>query len=157
MDLEQGLPTPDSVADSVFSFVELPTGDRSTDPPSSGSSPSSSSTQATMSTAVATVTAPKLGGTVDKNAVWIGGPPKAAFDGPYLKRYATPLYFRGLDSGSKIKSYAKRIEGLETKFKHDDPDFGLLAFADVSLRHMQRTRMDTVFYMTGTDAKGDGA
>jgi hypothetical protein len=145
MDLEQGLPTPNSVADSVFSFIELPTcdppmtppssdsGDHPTAPPSSGSSSSSSSTQATMSTAVATVTAPKLGGTVDKNVVWIGGPPKAAFDGPYLKRYATPLCFRGLDSGSKIKSYAKHIEGLETKFKCDDPDFGLLALADVSL------------------------
>ena len=102
-------------------------------------------------------TKPKLGGTVDGTIMWIGGPPNEAYDGPYCTKHPTPMCFRGMDALTEAKWFGKRISGSETKFKRDDPDFPLVAFADHALHHMQLMGMDTVFYMTGAKADGTGA
>ena len=110
----------------------------------------------TTTTTTTTMSAPKLGGVFKDEVVWIGGPPKENFDGPYLTGPPTPLCLRNMEASSEIKGFAKRTEGYELKFKRDDPDFGLIAFADVALHHMQMSGMDTVFYMTGVDTQGEG-
>ena len=61
-----------------------------------------------------------------------------------------------MDAVSEMKSYSKRTEGCAIKFKRDDPDFSLLAFAAESLLHMENCGMDTVFYMNGVLADGTG-
>ena len=127
-----------------------------TPPASPGSSPASSSATGTQSTGAHAPNIPKLGGSIG-TAVWIGGPPNVAFDGPALTGPATPLCFRNLDTSSEIKGFIKRTEGLSTKFKRSDPDFTLTAFADEALAHMQRCGMDTIFYMTGMKPDGTGA
>ena len=104
-------------------------------------------------------TGPKFGGTIggSSTAVWIGGPPDAGFTKSTLATYHTPLCIRGLNPESEIKGYAKRVlDGCATKFKRDDPEFSLIAFADEALLHMQTTGMDTVFYMKGVDSTGAG-
>ena len=89
--------------------------------------------------------------------VWIGGPPKADFSESYQTTLKSPFAVRGLSPESKIKGYAKRVvDGCPTKFKRDDPDFSLMAFANEALRHMETTGMDTVFYMKGVDQNGKG-
>jgi hypothetical protein len=62
---------------------------------------------------------------------------------------------RGLDPSSEIKGYAKRVlEGNAIKFKRDDVDYPLLAFADDALRHVQNHGLDSVFFMKGASAQG---
>ena len=97
-------------------------------------------------------TPPKFGGQLpgSTTAVWVGGKPKADWSGSQRTFPMTPLCARGLDPGSEMKSYTKRVSGCEVKFKRDDPEFNLLAFADEALRHMEKHGMDTVFYMNGT-------
>ena len=99
----------------------------------------------------------RLGGLFNKTINWIGGPPLKDFSGPHQRGPTTPLCFRGLDATSEIKGFTKRTEGSVTKFKRDDSDFTLVAFADEALKHMQLTGMDTVFCVTGADANGEGA
>ena len=117
-------------------------------------------TTATVTAATAQIaTAPKFGGNYpgSPNVVWVGGPPLDDFSGTYLVSYPSPLAIRGLSPESEIKGYAKRVlEGHPTKFKRDDPNFSLLAFAAEALNHMQATGMDTVFYMRGVDLNGNG-
>ena len=103
-----------------------------------------------------TASAPKLGGSFG-TAFWIGGPPNEGFNGPALMGPPTPLCFRKLDTSSEIKGFVKRTEGCSTKFKRDDPEFPLVAFADEALKHMQMCGMDTVFHMTGMKPDGTGA
>ena len=100
-------------------------------------------------------TVPNLIGMVGK-IQWIGGPPNADFTQLIFGTPATPLCFRGLDTSSEIRGYVKRTEGLSTKFKRDDPEFPLVAFADEALKHMQQSGMDTVFYMKGMNSQGTG-
>lgn len=111
-------------------------------------------------TMTGTVTQPKLGGLVNGKFPWIGGPPKHDFSGPFLRKPRTPLCYRGMDPetsmGSDIKGYVKRTQGCDRKFKRDDPEMNLMAFAPICLKHMIRTGMDTVFYMEGVDANGQG-
>lgn len=102
-------------------------------------------------------TTPKFGGTYPGDAVWIGGPPKEDWSGSTLSQPKTPLCIRGLEAGSEIKGYLKRTEGHPTKFKRDDKEFTLLAFAAEALKHMQRHGMDTVFYLKGANSAGEGA
>ncbi len=99
-----------------------------------------------------TVTVPKLTRADKGDVVWIGGPPTDDFKGGYATRPATPWWYRNLDPSSEAKAFYRRIEGLETKFKRNDPNFGLQAFADSALQHMELHGMDTVFYMEGVDA-----
>ena len=62
-----------------------------------------------------------------------------------------------LSPESETKGYAKIVlEGHPIKFKKDDPDFSLMAFAAEALNHMQATGMDTVFYRQGVDIYGNG-
>ena len=98
---------------------------------------------------------PKLGG-IHGDAAWIGGPPLADFSGPYAKRRPTPLCVRGISNYSDLKGYIARTTGREHKFKRDDPDYGLMAFANDALHHMRNNGMDTIFYMQGVDDKGNG-
>ncbi len=102
---------------------------------------------------------PKFGGTYGPAPnVWIGGAPNEGFTASTNQEPATPLCIRGLDPVSEMKGYAKRVtDGYEVKFKRDDPDFPLMAFAAEALNHMQTHGMDTVFYMKGADASGEGA
>lgn len=113
----------------------------------------------TTTTTAATVQAPKFGGNYpgSPTVVWVGGPPLDDFSGSFLPIYQSPLAIRGLSPESEIKGYAKRVlDGHPTKFKRDDPDFSLMAFAEEALSHMQTTGMDTVFYMKGVDINGNG-
>ncbi len=114
-------------------------------------------TTTTMASTASTTAKPLFGGIYHKQVVWIGGPPNEAFTDTTRLKQATPLCLRGLEPSSEIKGYTKRIEGLSTKFKRDDPEFSLLAFGDESLRHMQKHGMDSVFYMKGADSNGKGA
>ena len=114
------------------------------------------STRANAEQPDATIQTPKLGGTFKSDVVWIGGPPKADFSGPFLGAPPTPLCLRNLDAASEIKGYIRRTSGHSVKFKRNDPDFGLMAFADVALQHMQATGMDTVSHMKGVDSDGEG-
>ncbi len=120
--------------------------------------------QATMAgdpDATVAVTNPKLGGAFpgSKTVKWIGGVPNKDFSAVLSAEPATPLCIRGLDPVSEMKGYNKRVtEGHSIKFKRDDPEFNLMAFADAALNHMQQHGMDTVFYMKGADdASGKGA
>ena len=106
------------------------------------------------------VSKPKFGGYYPGSGtvVWIGGPPLADFTGTTLTAFQSPLAVRGLSPESEMKGYTKRVmDGCATKFKRDDTEFNLLAFADEALNHMQNTGIDTVFHMKGsTDATGAG-
>lgn len=102
---------------------------------------------------------PRFGGAYNgsPDVFWIGGPPLADFSGTALASYNSPLAIRGISAESEIKGYAKRVlDGSSTKFKRDDPEFSLMAFAEEALGHMQTHGMDTVFYMTGVDSVGEG-
>ena len=106
-------------------------------------------------------TKPRFGGLFGgtSSAVWIGGPPDENFTDTILNTFPTPLAIRGLSPESEIKGYSKRVlSGCTTKFKRDDPEFNLMAFADEALVHMQTTGMDSVFYMKGASTvDGTGA
>ena len=91
---------------------------------------------------------PKFGAAHGDNFVWIGGAPLFDWKGTCLKKYATPLAFRGIDPVTEMKGYSKRTSGQDLKFKRDDPDYSLTAFAADALSHMKTHGMDTVFYMT---------
>ena len=111
-----------------------------------------------VSTTTTSVTAPKFGGILGSSTVWIGGPPKEDFSGTTLLSPETPLCFRDQDSSSDVvKAFIRRTDGQELKFKRDSTECGLMAFADDAFVHMQSTGMDTVFYMVGADAQGNGA
>lgn len=113
-------------------------------------------TPTSTSDSTSTVIAPKLGG-IQGNTVWIGGPPKITFDGPYELGPPTPYCFRGLDCTHESKNYKARVHGLDdTSFKKDDKDYSLQSFADDVLRHMESHGMDTIFYMCGVDSSGEG-
>lgn len=150
MDFEEELLSPlPSIASGSPSGADSGSGSESPTPTSRASSP------VVPLNLNARMTAPKLGGTYDKDVVWIGGPPKKDFSGPFLSGPPTPLCLRNMDASSEIKGYARRTLGHDIKFKRDDPDFGLMAFADVALQHMQTCGMDTVFYMQGVDDNGE--
>ena len=150
MDIEEELLSPYPSESGAFSFEAVPGSPVST-PPGTPVVPPTGSPMSTMPS----VTKPPLGGLYKDDVVWIGGPPKADFSGPYLLVPRTPLWYRNLDASTEIKGYAKRTEGLDPiKFKRDDPDFGLLAFASAAHRHMKSCGMDTVFYMQGVDDAG---
>ena len=102
---------------------------------------------------------PKFGGVLPNGkGVWLGGPPNAAYTKSVRVLWSTPLCVRSYDTTVETKTYFKRaLEGCPTKFKRDDPDFPLLAFADETLRHMETHGMDTVFHMKGAAADGSGA
>ena len=69
-----------------------------------------------------------------------------------LTMFRTPMCLRSEDPSSEMKGYTKRVlEGKDPKFKRDDPEYPLLAFATDALDHMETYGMDTVFYMKGTD------
>ena len=130
---------------------------------STGGTTATTATTGTTTTSATNVSAsnlPKFGGAfpgATGNVVWIGGPPKADFSGTFLTSYQSPLAIRGLSPESEIKGYAKRVlDGCSTKFKRDDTEFTLMAFADEALNHMQTTGMDSVFYMKGVDSNGAG-
>jgi hypothetical protein len=81
----------------------------------------------------------------------------ADYSGTVLTTFSSPLAIRGISAGDEIKSFDKRVlKGCDTKFKRDDADFSLMAFAEEALSHMQTHGMDTVFYMTGVDSAGEG-
>ena len=128
-----------------FDFLEQPSG-------------SESASLSSANPLTGNMNEPKLGGTFKDEVVWIGGPPKDDWSGPSFDSPATPLCLRNLDASSEIKGCTKRTAGLvDLKFKRDDSNFSLIAFADAALQHMQQTGMDTVFHMTGVDANGEGA
>jgi hypothetical protein len=102
-------------------------------------------------------TGPPLGGMIDGTVSWIGGPPNRDFSGPSRVGPSTPLCWRGTDASSAVKGYISRTTGSVTKFKRDDETYTLLSFADVALKHMVKTGMDTIFFMTGAGADGTGA
>ena len=112
----------------------------------------------TTMTGNTTVTEPTLGGAYPNGqAVWIGGPPKKDWSGTTRATPLTPLCTRGLDPISEMKGYSRRVlDGNEIKFKRDDPDYNLLAFADDALQHMEQHGMDTVFYVKGANDDGTG-
>ena len=102
--------------------------------------------------------APKFGGINSYGNPWIGGPPKADWDGTILTAERSPYCSRMTGSAKgDTHTYQLRTTGLTTKFKRDDPEFPLLSFADECLRHMERHGMDTVFYVECADANGKGA
>jgi hypothetical protein len=84
---------------------------------------------------------------------WIGGPPLTARDGTWKGTARnspdTPCCYRSIDPYQQGRSYNKRIEGNATKFKRDDPEYNLLAFANDALAHMEEHGMDTFFYLEG--------
>ncbi len=129
-------------------------------PPAARVPPEITTTTMTGTTG-ATVADPKFGGAYPGSTTvkWIGGVPKEDFSGVFNMDPATPLCIRGLDPVSEMKGYNKCVtDGYSIKFKRDDPDFNLMAFADAALSHMQEHGMDTVFYMKGAkDASGEGA
>ena len=148
----------------TFSFEQVSPTASASDLTSSGNNPDT--TTPTVSTTVApdtttptmsTTVAPKFGGLYDASdtnskIIWVGGPPKANWSSTILTTFATPMCIRGIGASAEIKGYAKRVlDGLETKFKQDDDDFGLLSFASKAKSHMETHGMDTVFYMRGTD------
>jgi len=105
-----------------------------------------------------TVTKPRFGSDYNGGpVVWIGGPPTEDFSGTSNAVQATPLCFRNLDPVSEMKGYTRRIEGCSIKFKRDNPEFPLVAFAAEALTHMQTYGMDSVFYLKGNDSNGEGA
>ena len=129
-------------------------GSPSTSTPQSGSSTPHHGRQPVPTNQPGTLTA-RHG---SSGVLWIGGPPLSDWSGLYHTSPPTPLCLRNLDDSSEIKGFTKRIAGLETRFKRDDPSYSLLAFADDALRHMQLTGMDAVFYMQGADPNtGKGA
>ena len=144
-------PKMQSPAPTAFSFPPPPP------PPQSTSTPAPTRTfrSPTATTNIPT-TAPILGGVYKDDIVWIGGPPNVDFSGPYCLTFPTPLCLRNLDATMEIKGYTKRTQGHDIKFKRDDPEFGLNAFAEAALQHMQQCGMDTVFYMEGVDVNGEG-
>ena len=88
----------------------------------------------------------------------MSGPPLEDYSATALTQPVTPLCIRTDDPTSEIKGYSKRVlEGNAIKFKRNDPEFPLLAFADEALNHMQTHGMDTVFYLKGEDVNGEGA
>lgn len=109
-------------------------------------------------TARSAVVKPKFGGELTSNGTtyqWVGGPPSALFVGTSRTSPRTPMCIRGLDPISNIKGYSRRVmDGNATKFKRDDPEYPLMAFAADVKRHMEAHGLDTVFYMVGgSDAK----
>ena len=83
---------------------------------------------------------------------WIGGPPLrgrlgGAWTGTARSSPDTPCCYRPLDPYQQGRTYNKRIEGNPTKFKRDDPEYSLLAFANDALAHMEEHGMDTYFYL----------
>ena len=148
----------DLVADLLTEGTETPLSPAATTVPrtvTAGDSPTGIMPADTSTT----VTKPKFGDVYpgDSGVVWIGGPPKEDWSGSTLANPTTPLCIRGLDPVSQQKSYAKRVlEGNSIKFKRDDDDYPLMAFADEALYHMQTHGMDTVFYMKGAQ-DGDEA
>ena len=133
MDLEEELfsPLPPTVPPTI------PQGSPGTDsgsPSGNGSQPSSRSSSPVVPQILLTMSKPTLGGKFGSgDVVWIGGPPKADFSGPYIDAPPTPLYLQNMDASSKIKGYERLTQGRDITFKHDDPDFGLMAFANVAL------------------------
>jgi hypothetical protein len=114
--------------------------------------------QGTTSTTTAAV-APKFGGQYGSgnNIFWMGGAPDTNFTKTTSLVPSTPMCIRGLDAVNEMKGYTKRVlEGNSTKFKRDDPNYSLLAFADDALGHMQTYGMDSVFYVKGVDSSGSG-
>ena len=145
-------PSPPTVAEQLGTMATSP-GDVAAAPTGATAAPAPSS----ASSGTTLTQAPKWGGIFAGNVVWIGGPPNANFDGSSLMGPATPLCLRNLDASSEIKGFVARTKGSELKFKRDDPDFTLIAFADEALKHMQLTGMDSVFYLKGADSSGVGA
>ena len=156
-----------SFFDSVFSPTsgEAPTLQRigseeeieSTEDPmvtSGMSTPSSSGASAAPANTPPT-NKPKYGN-IHLNTPWIGGPPKDDWSGTSLDVPAAPYCYRAEDAIFQMKSYGRRIEGNDLKFKRDDPNYSLLAFASDALSHMEVHGMDSVFYMTGVDSHGGG-
>ena len=140
-EFESQPPTPESI-DRGFTFEE------------------EQPTMSDPSSAVPQAEKPRYGGVVPKSSVvWVGGPPNEDFSNTTLTKQLTALAFRNFEPVSEAKFYAKRIglEGHSIKFKQDDPEYPLMAFATDALTHMQRHGMDTVFYMKGVDSNGKGA
>ena len=110
-------------------------------------------------TPTTTTITPKFGGTYpgSNTAVWIGGAPNEAFTGTVNGMPKTPLCIRGLEPSYEMKGYTTRVmSGCATKFKRDDPEFPLMAFAAECLNHMESHGLDTVFYMKGVKSDGTG-
>ena len=98
--------------------------------------------QSTMS-----LSAPKIGGRVTDEIMWIGGAPLFEWKGTCLLAPNTPLCYRSADPVQETKNFLRRVDPPDTKFKRDDPDYPLRAFAADALEHMQTNGMDTIFYM----------
>ena len=119
----------------------------------------SSPTNPTPTIATLAPKKPLFGGVFDPtkpdSPVWVGGKPNETLDDVLVPHPATPLCTRGLDPVSEMKGYPRWCtEGSEIKFKRDNPEFPLTAFAHVALSHMETHGLDTVFYMTGGE-KGE--
>ena len=79
------------------------------------------------------------------------------FSGSHNKMPKTPLCIRGLEPSYEMKGHTARVmSGCATKFKRDDPEFPLMAFATECLNHMESHGLDTVFYLKGVQANGTG-
>jgi hypothetical protein len=93
-------------------------------------------------------------GGIDGDIVWVGGPPTYKMDDTNSVEPYSPLCWRKLDPKTEISNYKSRVglyDGI-TKFKKDDSDYTLTAFAADALEHMRTHGMDSVFYMKGCSA-----
>ena len=102
---------------------------------------------------------PKFGGLDRDNCVWVGGPPLADWSGTFHKTKHSPYCLRDLAARYEVGLYAARIGTSKDPlklFKKDDPTYSLLDFARHVRDHMLQHGMDTVFYLQGVDASGEG-
>ena len=116
-------------------------------------------TTTTTTTTGSSATTPKFGGNCpgSTTVVWVGGAPLKDFSGSHNKMPKTPLCIRGLEPSYEMKGHTARVmSGCATKFKRDDPEFPLMAFAAECLNHMESHGLDTVFYLKGVQADGTG-
>lgn len=91
-------------------------------------------------------TGPIFGGVIGNN-VWYGGPFNENFDGVTNAGPANPFCYRhdGIEQASK--QFEKRVAGLTTKFKKQDPTMSLRNLGSKVQRHVEQHGLDTGFYM----------
>ena len=98
---------------------------------------------------------PKFGGLSSDLTPWVGGPPNIGFTGSLCTSPESPCCYRPTDATAQMRSYPRRVEGNETKFKRDDPEYTLISFATDSLAHMKEYGMDTFFYLEGSNSEDE--
>ena len=152
-----GIATEDPLTALQSSILASPMSGTRPNSPTAGSGNVGSGTAAPVSAGGTTM--PKFGGLFpnSKSVVWVGGAPNQGWNNSVRSTPLTPMCVRGMDPKTEMSSCCRRVmEGHSVKFKRDDPEFPLLAFADEALKHMETHGMDTVFFMTAADSSGQG-